>query len=122
MQRPDVAARPDIAQRGGPTTPFQLATQPPIEPPILETPLWRQAGGHLGFYGFLAVANAHLMGKAQFGVLDLPDWRWRDAYDRGAHPIDEADKALERRHVLEDGHLLEDRRVAAGPLDERRRR
>jgi hypothetical protein len=108
MQRPDVAARPDIAQRGGPTTPFQLATQPPIEPPILETPMWRQAGGHLGFYGFLAVANAHLMGKAQFGVLDLPDWCWRHADDGGAHPIDEAEKALNQLSAT--SNLCADRR------------
>jgi hypothetical protein len=113
--------RPDVAQRGGPSTPFQLAARPPIEPPILETPMWRQAGDHLGFYGFLAVANAHLMGKVQFGVLDLPDWRWRHAYDAGAHPIEEADRALEgtnalkHMHVPEYSNILEDRRAPSGP-------
>jgi hypothetical protein len=87
--------RPDVAQRGGPTTPFQLDGCSPIEPPILRTQLWRYAGGHLGFYGFLCVANARLLRRGTLDVLGLTDQPWRAAYDAGAHPIDQADKTLD---------------------------
>jgi hypothetical protein len=86
--------RPDIAQRGGPATPFRLDGHAPVEPPIIETPMWRFAGGHLGFYGFLCVANARVVNLGKVDVLELQDRQWRAAYDAGAHPIDEAEKAL----------------------------
>jgi hypothetical protein len=95
--------RPDVTQRGGPLTPFQLDGELPVELPIIQTPLWHYAGCHLGFYGFLCIANARLSRLGKVNVLDMPSRAWRAAYDAGDHPIDEAEKALIehwRRHVL----------------------
>jgi hypothetical protein len=86
--------RPDVAQRGGPSAPFQLDGHAPVEPPIMRTQLWRYAEGHLGFYGFLCIANARLLRRGTLDVLGLTDQPWRAAYDAGANPIDEADKTL----------------------------
>jgi hypothetical protein len=84
--------RPDVAKPGGPSTPFQLDGHLPVKPPILRTQLWRCAEGHLGFYGFLCLANARLLRRGTFDELGLTDQPWRASYDAGAHPIDEADK------------------------------
>jgi hypothetical protein len=83
-----------VAQRGGPATPFQLANRPPIEREPLDQRLWDYAAGHLGFYGFLRIADARISRKVMVGLLDLPDRNWRDAYDDEAHPSEEADEAL----------------------------
>ena len=84
-----------VAERGGPTTPFQLTGKPPIGRDPVNQRLWDYAGGHLGFYGFLRIADARISRLALIGLLDLPDRRWRDAYDEEAHPSEEANEALE---------------------------
>jgi hypothetical protein len=90
-----------VAQRGGPATPFQLATRPPIEREPLDQRLWDYAAGHLGFYGFLRIADARISRKVMVGLLDLPDRNWRDAYDDEAHPSEEADEALDEEGYRE---------------------
>ncbi len=87
-------ARLAVAERGGPDTPFQLAGKPPIGREPLNERLWEYSGGHLGFYGFLRVADARITRRVMLGLLDLPDRMWRDAYDDEAHPGEEADDAL----------------------------
>ncbi len=83
-----------VAERGGSSTPFQLAGKPPIEREPVDQRLWGYSGGHLGFYGFLRVADARISRRALVGLMDLPDRCWRDAYEDGAHPSAEADEAL----------------------------
>ena len=87
-----------VAARGSDTEPFQLAGKEPIHhsPGARDTHdrLFEYAGGHLGFYGFLRVANARISGRIMVGLMDLPDRLWRDAYDDGAHPGDAADEAI----------------------------
>ncbi len=87
-------ARLAVAERGGPDTPFQLAGKPPIGREPMNERLWDYSGGHLGFYGFLRVADARITRRVMLGLLDLPDRMWRDAYDDEAHPGEEADDAL----------------------------
>lgn len=40
-----------VVERGGETTPFQLAGLPAIEPSTGDARLWEYAQGHLGFLG-----------------------------------------------------------------------
>ncbi|QDD97427.1 hypothetical protein [Roseomonas mucosa] len=84
-----------IAARGSDTESLQLAGKelihyPPRCPGHPRPPVRLRRGGHLGFYGFLRVANAHISGRVMVGLPDLPDRLWRDAYDNGAHPGDTA--------------------------------
>ncbi|MHB0697133.1 hypothetical protein [Roseomonas mucosa] len=84
-----------IAARGSDTESLQLAGKELIHyPPGARDTHDRlfdyAGGGHLGFYGFLRVANAHISGRVMVGLPDLPDRLWRDAYDNGAHPGDTA--------------------------------
>jgi hypothetical protein len=90
-----------VAQRGGPATPFQLATRPPIEREPFDQRLWDYAAGDLGFYGFLRIADARISRRVMVGLLDLPDRSWRDAYDNEAHPSEEADDALDEEGYRE---------------------
>ena len=87
-----------VAARGSAAEPFQLAGKEPIHhaPGVRDTHdrLFEYAGGHLGFYGFLRLANARISGRVMVGLLDLPDRLWRDAYDDGAHPGDAANEAI----------------------------
>ena len=88
-----------VATRGSESEPFQLSGKNPIQhtPGACESHdrLFEYAGGHLGFYGFLRVAHARIARRIMVGLMDLPDRLWRDAYDDGAHPAEEADAALE---------------------------
>ena len=87
-----------VAARGSAAEPFQLAGKEPIHhtPGARDTHdrLLDYAGGHLGFYGFLRVANARIQGRVLVGLLDLTDRLWRDGYDDEAHPGDAADEAI----------------------------
>ena len=87
-----------VAARGSSAEPFQLAGKDPIHhtPGAQDTHdrLFEYAGDHLGFYGFLRVANARIQGRVMVGLMDLPDRLWRDAYDDGAHPGDAANEAI----------------------------
>ncbi|MDU7519871.1 MAG: hypothetical protein E7K72_00520 [Roseomonas mucosa] len=87
-----------VAARGSAAEPFQLVGKEPIHhtPGAHDTHdrLFDYAAGHLGFYGFLRVANARISGRVMVGLLDLPDRLWRDAYDDGAHPGDAANEAI----------------------------
>jgi hypothetical protein len=89
----------DVAARGSATEPFQLAGKNPIlhTPGVQETHdrLFEYAGGHLGFYGFLRVANFRIGKRRMVGLMDLPDRLWRNAYEGGAHPSEEADEAIQ---------------------------
>jgi len=83
-----------VVERGGENTPFQLAGLPAIEPSTGDARLWEYAQGHLGYFGFLKVADLRIGRCVLVGLMDLPDRPWRDAYDDGAHPAEEADEAL----------------------------
>ena len=87
-----------IAARGSDTESLQLAGKELIHYPPgardTHDRLLDYAGGHLGFYGFLRVANARIQGRVLVGLLDLPDRLWQDGYDDGAHPGDAADEAI----------------------------
>ena len=88
-----------VAARGSESEPFQLTGKTPIQhtPGACESHdrLFEYAGGHLGFYGFLRVANARISRRLGIGLADLPDRLWRDAYDDEAHPSEAADAAIE---------------------------
>ena len=83
-----------VAEWGGRNTPFQLAGKPPIAREPVDESLWEYAQGHLGFYGFLRIADARITLKVGIGLLDLRDRLWRDSYDEHAHPGDAADDAV----------------------------
>jgi len=83
-----------VADWGGPATPFQLTGKQPAGHMPGEDRIWDYAGGHLGFYGFLRVANTRITKRTGLGLMDLADRRWRDAYDEQAHPAEEADEAI----------------------------
>jgi len=87
-----------VGDWGGSSTPFQLVGKKPL----LHLPgqsatrddLYRYAAAHLGFHGWLRVANNRIQDRIRLGLLDLPDRLWRDAYDERVHPCEAADDAL----------------------------
>ncbi len=83
-----------VADWGGPATPFQLTGKQPVGRKPDEDRIWDYAGEHLGFYGWLRVANNRISKRTGVGLMDLADRRWRDAYDEQAHPAEEADEAI----------------------------
>lgn len=83
-----------VAAWGGPDTPFQLAGQPPVECKPVPDRLKAYTGDHSGFYGYLRITNARIVRRVGVGLLDLPDRRWRDAYDGRTHPCEAADDAV----------------------------
>jgi len=83
-----------VATWGGPSTPLQLTGKALIERTTPSDRLWDYANDHLGFYGFLRVANTHIVRRVGVGLMDLSDRRWRDSYDDRAHPCEAADKAI----------------------------
>jgi len=86
---------PVVAAWGGPSTAFQLAGKSPIERRPAPDRLWDYAGEHCGFYGFLRVANARIVGRTGIELLDLSDRQWRAAYEGRVHPCAAADDAIE---------------------------
>jgi len=84
-----------VATWGGPSTPFQLAGQPPIERKPASDRLWDYANEHLGFHGFLRVANTRIADRTGIELLDLSDRDWRSAYGNRTHPHEAADDAIE---------------------------
>lgn len=99
-KRPPPAPPPlhGIEEWGGPTTPLNLVGKPPILAPAPDhksgTGLWEYSQGHVGFYGYLMVAEAVVMKAFRLGLLDLPDRMWRDAYDDRLDPAAEAQAAI----------------------------
>ena len=87
-----------VAERGSETEPFQLTGKNPLlhirGRSITHDHLFDYSGGHLGFYGFLRVANARIERRLVIGLLDLPDHLWRDSYEDGAHPCEAADEFI----------------------------
>jgi len=83
-----------VADWGGPNTGFQLAGDPAIERRPADGRLWDYAADHLGFYGFLRIANTRILRRVGVGLLDLPDRLWRDDYDNRLHPGKAADQAI----------------------------
>ena len=83
-----------VAEWGSPSTPFQLTGKPPVAREPVDESLWKYAQGHLGFYGFLRIANARVMHKVGIGLMALPDHLWRDSYEEQLHPCEAADDAL----------------------------
>jgi len=83
-----------VAVWGDPSTPFQLAGKSPIERRPTTDQLWEYANPHLGFYGFLRVANPRIVRRVGVGLMDLSDRRWRDTYDERVHPCKAADDAI----------------------------
>ena len=77
-----------------PATAFQLDGQSPIERRPADGRLWDYAAGHLGFYGYLRVANTRILHKVGLGLLDLSDRLWRDSYEERRHPGEAADEAI----------------------------
>lgn len=83
-----------VAIWGDPSTPLQLAGKAPIERTTSSDRLWDYANDHLGFYGFLRVANAHIVRRVGVSLMDLSDRRWRDTYDERVHPCKAAHDAI----------------------------
>ncbi len=83
-----------VAEWGDPSTPFQLAGKRPIWREPVDERLWEYAQEHLGFYGYLRLADARVTRKVGVGLMDLPNRLWRDSYDDQQHPGKAADKAI----------------------------
>ena len=83
-----------VAEWGDPNTPFQLAGKLPVGRDPVDERLWDYAHDHLGFYGWLRVANVRIARKVGVGLMDLSDRLWRDAYDEQVHPGEAADVAV----------------------------
>lgn len=83
-----------VASWGSPTTPFQLDEQPPVGRGPADGRLWQCATGHLGFYGWLCVANTHMLRRIGIGLMDLSDRVWRTHYEDRLHPCEVADDAI----------------------------
>ncbi len=83
-----------IASWGGPATPFQLDGQPPIERQPADGGIWDYAAGHLGFYGYLRIADTHMLRRIGIGLMDLSDRVWRAHYNDRQHPCEAADDAI----------------------------
>lgn len=83
-----------IACWGDPATAFQLDGQSPIERRPADDRLWDYATGHLGFYGYLRVANTRILLKVGLGLMNLSDRLWRDHYEKRQHPGEAADEAI----------------------------
>lgn len=83
-----------VADWGDPSTPFQLAGSPPVGRDPLDERLWEYSQEHLGFYGYLRLADARIVRRVGIGLMDLPDRLWRDAYDDQVHPGEAADEAI----------------------------
>ncbi|MHB0697992.1 hypothetical protein, partial [Roseomonas mucosa] len=94
---PDGLHRRRRARLGHRAVPARRQEPDPASPGVQETHdrLFEYAGGHLGFYGFLRVANFRIARRLMIGLMDLPDRLWRDAYEDGAHPSEEADEAIQ---------------------------
>lgn len=83
-----------VAVWGDPSTPLQLAGKNLIERRPVSDRLWNYANDHLGFYGYLRVANTRIVKRLGVGLMDLNDRCWRDRYDERAHPCGAADDAI----------------------------
>ncbi len=65
--------------------------------------LWTHAAGHLGFYGWLMVANSHAARTCKWiilDLLDLPPRDWRGEYDGRVPPAEAADIAIDEHESV----------------------
>lgn len=83
-----------VATWGGPNACFQLEGEPPVERQAADGALWDYAGAHLGFYGYLRVADSRILRRVGIGLLDLSDQVWRTHYVDRRHPCRAADDAI----------------------------
>jgi len=88
---------PDVAEWGGPATPFWMQDCDAVyrERRDSPDPLWSHAGGHLGFYGWLRVANCYATRTFLSGLLQLPPRDWRGLYNGRVPPTEAADIAFD---------------------------
>lgn len=57
---------------------------------------------HLGFYGYLRLANAYCMRRCGLGIFDLRDVLWRDAYDNQTDVEEFVDQLLRDEHGFDE--------------------
>jgi len=65
--------------------------------------LWTHAAGHLGFYGWLKVANSHAARTCKWiilDLLDLPPRDWRGEYNGRVPPEEAADIAIDEHESV----------------------
>jgi len=88
---------PDVADWGGPTTPFRMQNCDAVyrERRDSPDPLWNHAGGHLGFYGWLRVSNCYATRTFLSGLLQLPPRDWLGLYNGRVPPTEAADIAFD---------------------------
>lgn len=87
--------QPPVLRWGDQHTPFQREGQVPITEMSACATTAEYAAGHLGFYGYLRVANRISILAAGVGIFDLPDQCWRDSYDAQEPPEDVVRDVLE---------------------------
>ena len=89
----------EVTEWGGQAAPLQLEGGIPFlhEPgrSAVHDRIWKLAGGHVGFYGWLRVVNAQCHAVDCLSILDLPPREWRDEYDGRVPPDEAADVALD---------------------------
>ena len=101
-----VTANPDLViDWGALDRPFVFAGLCPIAgcDPSAPDRLWTHAAAHLGFYGWLRVANAHAARSCKWVILDLldlPPRDWRGEYDGRVPPREAADVAIDEHESM----------------------
>lgn len=86
---------PPVLRWGSEREPFQREGQPAITEMSACATTAEYAAGHLGFYGYLRVANRICIRIAGVGIFDLPDQCWWDSYEAQEPPGDVVRAALE---------------------------
>ena len=93
---------PVVAEWGGPAAPFRMQGCEAVyrERRDGPDPLWSHAGGHLGFYGWLRVANCYATRTFLAGLLQLPARDWLGLYDGRVPPTEAADIAFDEHESV----------------------
>ena len=88
---------PRVAEWGGPAAPFRMEGCDMVyrERRDSPDPLWSHAGGQLGFYGWLRVANCYATRTFLSGLLQLPPRDWLGLYNGRVPPTEAADIAFD---------------------------
>ncbi|NHN93530.1 hypothetical protein [Acetobacter sicerae] len=86
---------PPVLSWGSEHTPFQRDGRVAITEMSACSTTAEYAAGHLGFYGYLRVANRICIRAACVGIFDLPDRCWRESYEAQEPPEDVVREALE---------------------------
>jgi len=95
---------PDVADWGGPATPFRMQNCDAVyrERRDSPDPLWSHAGGHLGLYGWLRVSNCYATQTFLSGLLQLPPRDWLGLYNARVPPTEAADIAFDEYESVHD--------------------